>query len=178
MKIAFVGSHGIGKSQVIKEIKKLYPNISFIEDIAQKTINKNFNWKMPFDMSYEEKNDFQLTVFMNQMRKELITDNFVSDRTVLDAVVYSKWLHIQGFLKDIAKDYLKRYPYDKIYFVKKEFFTRPEMADDADYSEYQDFIQIELLNLLQELHVDYEELIGLPYERTKKVLSYIKNNIN
>jgi hypothetical protein len=41
-------------------------------------------------MDYEEKNDFQLTVFMNQLRKEILYDDFISDRTVLDAVIYSK----------------------------------------------------------------------------------------
>jgi hypothetical protein len=113
---------------------------------------------------------------MNQLRKEILYDDFISDRTVLDAVIYSKWLHIQSFLKDVASIYLKKYHYDKIYFVRKEFVTDPDWRT-SDFEEYQDFIQIELLKILAELNVDYEELVWTPYERNRKVMSYIKNNL-
>lgn len=170
MKIAFVWAHWIWKKELINEIKKEFPNFTYIEKIPKKILNRM--WKNINDtLTFEEKLKLQLDIFNIQEKKEILNNNFITERSIIDNIVYSKWTPLHDLLKEYVKVYIKKFPYDKIYFLKKEFFNN--INDD-----YIDAIQIELLSTLNELGVDYEILIWQPRERIKKITTFIKNKMN
>lgn len=126
MKIAITGSHWVGKSTLIDllENKKELGHFKKIPEVAREEILKR--GKTPDKMTLEEKIDFEQTLLKKQIELEWQNSKFISDRCVLDILVYSEFLLGNHKTKDEIKELVKNYlieksPYDKIFYIPIEF---------------------------------------------------------
>lgn len=90
MRVGISGTHGIGKTTLCRRVA-LETGLPIIEE----TVRKTAQWlEVPFADGVPKSmvDIFQVSSLVNQIYQEgLYADGFVSDRTVLDYLVYSYW---------------------------------------------------------------------------------------
>lgn len=121
MKYAISGSHGVGKSTLIEELKK-QEWIVVYDEVARRAIEKC--GKFPHEMTTEEQGQFEKYVLDNQIMFEISADKKkqnIFDRGVLDVLAYS--VHLKEFieLKREAISHILRNPYDVTFYIPIEF---------------------------------------------------------
>lgn len=120
-------------------------------------------------MNDSERFVFQQTIFNRQMRHENGFASFVSDRSVLDALVYAHGtLKISSLEKEVLER-LKKTPYDFIFFIPQEFpleFDGIRKEDEI----YRSFIEKEFLRYLLKFTLPYIKITGDIDERIDKIL--------
>lgn len=82
MKIFFTGAQGSGKSTLVEEIKKYFPNYEIIDSLAKKVSKTNEVWNKDNLMK------FQISVLGIYLSKWFSTDNFISSRSISDTYAY------------------------------------------------------------------------------------------
>lgn len=153
MKIAFIGTHGVGKTtlayELCNELKKQSLDVGFIDEIAR---------RCPFPINEATSLEAQTWILATTMARELehgkIYPNIICDRSVLDNYVYlyHKFGHIPE-LHGLASywvhtyDLLFRVPYTRKYL-------RPDGVRSTDL-EFQQVIDRKLEQLLEEDGVTY-----------------------
>lgn len=95
MKIAIIGSHGIGKTTVAKEIAKRM-NLPYIHEVAREVNN------MGYEISYPSNPNTQLMIFLRQLRNEMYIWKGVFDRSLIDNIAYS--IASNSFSYDILRE--------------------------------------------------------------------------
>ena len=174
MKIWITGSHSCWKTTLLNELKKEYWNkFNYIEEIAREVIKDL--WK-PQDMEWVDRWIFQYIIMMKQIIKEMELDNFISDRTVFDALVYS--INNSGsFYEKIEnkfQEHIKNKVYDIIFYVPIEF----DLVDDwirFEDKEYREFIDKEILKQLKKYNIDYITITWSIEDRVEQVKKHIKS---
>ncbi len=120
MKIAVVGSHGVGKTTYLAELylrnKIQYPDRTV--GIVQETASE-----CPFPINFESTEVSQLWIFAEQIRRELEqTQRYnivICDRSVFDAVAYCYALGmgtLAGRMLPLAERFANTY--NEIYFIR------------------------------------------------------------
>jgi hypothetical protein len=148
MKIAFIGTHGIGKTtlayELCNELKKQHLDVGFIDEIAR---------RCPFPINEDTSLEAQTWILATTMARELelnkIYPNIICDRSVLDNYVYlyHKFGHIEA-LHGLAIYWVRTY--DLLFKVP---FTRKYLRADGVRStdlEFQESIDRQLTNLLRD----------------------------
>lgn len=118
LRIAIVGSHGTGKTTLVEKLGDIL-KIPVIEEIARTVILERN--KLPHDMDDLERFVFQQTVFDRQTAREDEAIGFISDRSVLDALVYAHGTSGVLALEEVITLRLRNKPYDHIFFIPREF---------------------------------------------------------
>ncbi len=155
MKIAFIGTHGIGKTtlayELCNELKKQHLDVGFIDEIAR---------RCPFPINEETSLEAQTWILTTTISRELelnkIYPNIICDRSVLDNYVYlyHKFGHI-GELHALTSYWVRTY--DLLFRVP---FTRKYLRADGVRStdlEFQEAIDTSLAQLLGEDEVPFHE---------------------
>jgi len=152
-KIAFIGTHGIGKTtithQTVAELKRRGVNAEFLGEVVR---------NCPFPINEETSKESQMWVLHSQIVKEIELDKkcdwLICDRSILDSYVYyfNKFGRNRGvelFLKDYMKSYdlLIRIPINKD-FLKEDGIRSID-------PEFQKEIDNKMLFLLEEMGVDF-----------------------
>lgn len=176
-RIAITGTHGVGKTTLCKELEKLevFKNYAFIEEVARKEIIKI--GKMPTQLCELGKVAFQFSLLSQQMLLESDLQNFISDRSIFDTVGYSyDLIHQKGIqIKEIAKYWHDKQPYDFIFYVPIEFALEADAQRLSDI-EYQAQIDANIVKTLHELNINYIPITGDIQTRIQMVLDYLKIN--
>ena len=155
MKIAFIGTHGIGKTtlayELCNELKKRHLDVGFIDEIAR---------RCPFPINESTSLEAQTWIIATTIARELelskIYPNIICDRSVFDNYVYlfHKFGHIpeiHGLVRYWAKTYDLLF---KVPFTRK--FLRPDGVRSTDL-EFQESIDLKLTDLLREDGVAYRD---------------------
>jgi len=155
MKIAFIGTHGVGKTtlayELCNELKKQHLDVGYIDEIAR---------RCPFPInegtSLEAQTWILTTTICREMEMNKIYPNIICDRSVFDNYVYlfHKFGHIPE-LHGLARYWVKTY--DLLFKVP---FTRKYLQPDGVRSvafEFQETIDQKLVQVLREDEIPYRE---------------------
>jgi len=118
LRIAIIGSHGTGKTTLVEKLGDILA-IPVIEEMARTVILEQN--KLPHDMDDLERFAFQRTIFDRQTAREDESMGFISDRSVLDALVYAHGTSGVLALEGAIALRLGNKPYDHIFFIPREF---------------------------------------------------------
>jgi thymidylate kinase len=155
MKIAFIGTHGVGKTtlayELCNELKKKSLDVGFIDEIAR---------RCPFPINEATSLEAQTWILATTIARELeltkIYPNIICDRSVLDNYVYlqHKFGHIPE-LHDLASYWIRTYDLlFKVPFTRK--YLNPDGVRSTDL-EFQEAIEGKLIRLLDEDRVPYHD---------------------
>jgi GTPase SAR1 family protein len=155
MKIAFIGTHGVGKTtlayELCNELKKQHLDVGFIDEIAR---------RCPFPINEETSLEAQTWILTTTIGRELelnkIYPNIICDRSVLDNYVYlfHKFGHIPE-LHGLSTYWVRTYDLlFKVPFTRK--YLRPDGVRSVD-AEFQETIDQKLVQLLLQDRVPFHE---------------------
>ena len=188
LKIAFIGSHGVGKTTLCSSVhaRLKQKNIAsfMIDEIAS---------DLPKGFEVNEKTDFesQFYILLKQMEKELIQTKkhykvLCCDRSVVDSLAYShnamKTLkkikpHEIDFMEHFVKYWLKTY--DHLFLV--EPFA--DIIEDDSYRstdvEFRDKIHNIILDYIDSMKIakKVHSITGTIEERTEKAMKILQDDL-
>ncbi len=159
MKVAFIGTHGVGKTTLAyglaMRLKELGANVGFLEEVAR---------RCPLPINEETSLEAQTWILMETIRREIELDNLyteiVCDRSVIDNYCYLEFgLRRQPALFDLACYWAATY--DLLFKVP----IRPELlqSDGTRSTDlaFQSAIDETLDTLLEEGGVQYARFTTL-----------------
>lgn len=151
MKIAFIGTHGTGKTTLAHEtvmiLKKKGIDAGMVTEVAR---------QCPFPIGEEATKKSQIWIILSQILRELESeekyDLVVSDRSVLDGYSYLvRKFGRNQMIEDLVKAHLKTY--DLLIRVPvKEGFLKEDKARSAN-KEFQTEVDLQLSKLIRTLRV-------------------------
>ena len=159
MKVAFIGTHGVGKTTLAyglaMRLKQLGANVGFLEEVAR---------RCPFPINEETSLQAQTWIMMETIRREIelekIYTEVVCDRSVIDNYCYLEF----GLGRRQALFELVRYwagTYDLILHVPvREGFLHDDGTRSTDLA-FQRAIDDTLVGLLQEAGIEAREFTDL-----------------
>jgi len=179
MKIAFTGSHGVGKTTLINELEKELSNSKKIEVTKEipRIICEVVNNPEYFRRG-QNNLEKQLLILLGQIIQEyeLSKSNLeivLCDRTIFDHWAYTLYL----FEKELNDDYIKiienflvkhMSSYDKIFYIPIEF----EVEDDGtreDDKEFQTRVDSLIIRNLEKFKIPYLKITGNVQNRIELV---------
>lgn len=177
MRIGLSGAQGVGKTTLLEALsnERIFKDYSICSEVTRwvRSLGIDIN-ESGTDITQRliaYKHIFNLTMF----------DKMITDRTILDCLVYTKWLHRQGrvsqqCLSEVKSMFDKIYlNYDYIFYIQPEF----ELVDDNVRSVNVDF-RDEIVELFADTlfeHLDpnnYTILTGTVENRVKQVKETLK----
>lgn len=155
MRIAFTGAQSTGKTTLLEAIKQneeFRYKYEFIDEITRRMIKKGLK------INEAGGNTTQLLI-MNEHIKNLLYEDVIMDRCMLDGLVYTDWLHWEGkvktwvyeYAKNVFDHYINRY--DLIFYLKPEF----DIVDDGVRS-----VDIKFRNEIVERFERYVKHVQVP----------------
>lgn len=174
MKIAFIGTHGIGKTtlayELCNELKKQNLDVGFIDEIAR---------RCPFPINEATSLEAQTWILATTIARELelgkIYPNIICDRSVFDNYVYlyHKFGHIPE-LHGLTSYWIRTY--DLLFRVPlTTTYLRPDGIRSTDL-EFQEVIDRKLIQLLRDDRVLYHDYKTMS-NTVQKVLDYHREQI-
>ena len=188
LKIAFIGSHGVGKTTLCSSVhaRLKQKNIAsfMIDEIAS---------DLPKGFEINEKTDFesQFYILLKQMERELIYTRkhyrvLCCDRSVLDSLAYSHnamqtlkkiKFHEIAFMENFVKYWVKTY--DNLFLL--EAFD--DIIEDDNYRstdiEFRDKIHEIILSYIEKMKIKRKvhNISGTIEERTQKVMDILYDDL-
>lgn len=143
-KIAFIGTHGTGKTTLVKEVIREYKEFSTMVD-PYSDAGKLYKDKL---LEVLDKNNLQLYFYAKHLFRVSVNDYLVTDRSVLDALCYASYDFRLGnitptmfnFLEKVSLDLLKKY--DHLFWVRPEFELKGEGKRSEDLTYQRDIDSI------------------------------------
>jgi thymidylate kinase len=171
MKIAFIGTHGIGKTTLTYELctrlKKQDLDVGFIEELAR---------RCPFPINEGTSLEAQTWILTMTITKEIehtkVYEHIICDRAVLDnyAYLFNKFGHVPA-LYDLVKYWIRTY--DLLVKVPiNELYLRPDGVRSIDRG-FQQAIDARIDQLLAETqtsyfpYVDMDDLVNSVLDRQR-----------
>lgn len=161
-----VGSHGTGKTTLLKEINRTRPEI-YTSDGFSRVVQK-------FDMfNNAVQQDLMNALTTWRWREDLLKKNCFFARSIIDSIVYTKVLYNttsgnDEFLLQETMELVENYFYLPIEFDLKGDDSRPSSVD------FQKQIDSELLLLLDTYAIPFITLSGTVQQRLETINRYIK----
>lgn len=177
MKISFTGAQSTGKTTLLEAIKQneeFRYKYEFIDEITRRMVKKGLKINEAGD------NTTQLLI-MNEHIKNLLYENVIMDRCILDGMVYTDWLHWEGkvsnwvwrYAMEVFDHYVDRY--DIIFYLKPEF----DIVDDGVRSinvTFRDEIVDRFERYIKFVKTPVVLLTGSVEERLEQFYNTIKNH--
>ena len=177
MKIAITGAQSTGKSTLLDSIKRddrrdgLLSEYVFIDELTRSIKGKG--------VIINENGDNLTQLLTNNTHVDnILLNNFVSDRCIIDSYVYTSWLYENNKIDEWVLIYSYHLfltlvgMYDRIYYLKPEF----DVVDDGVRSSSTSF-RDEISNLFEDVINDHDieviTLTGSIQERTNQFYTHI-----
>lgn len=155
MRIGIAGAQSVGKTTLLNALRseKMFQDMRVCNEVTRRVMS----YGLPIN---EQGNDVtQKLIMQEHIVNVFMYENFITDRTALDGVVYTKYLHENGKVNDetmtFATDvFVKLYPkYDIMFYIEPEF----EIQNDGIRS-----IDMNFRNRIVQIFKEYFEIYSLP----------------
>lgn len=177
MKLGISGAQSVGKTTLLNALRSeaLFRDIPARNEITRRV--------MSYGLSINENGDnvTQRLIMQEHIVNVFMNENFITDRTALDGVVYSKYLHETGQIDDktmlFATDvFVKVQPhYDVQFYIIPEFEIKNDGVRSIDLA-FRDRI-VELFDFYIDTYkVPVVRLSGSVRERVEQVIKYVGEN--
>ena len=174
MKIGLCGTMSVGKTTLVNALKEL----DYFKDYTTRTERSKELMAMGIPLNTDSTFLGQ-TVFMAERASELLIDNIITDRTIIDVMAFASASKSMDWPdKEAFNEYARRLinEYDYIFYVSPEGVDIEDNGireTDADYRNEID-IRIQVI-LSQNKHriKRYGELKGSTEERIHQLVNYI-----
>lgn len=176
MKIAFIGTHGTGKTilahELVARLKKKGVDAGILSEVVR---------NCPFPINEEATKKSQIWIILNQIIKELESEEkystIVCDRSVLDGYCY--YVNKFGrasFLEDLIKKHLSTYTYLIRVPIRKGLLRKDKVRSTDE--KFQKDVDEQFNRMLKLLNVKYkvfeEDVSKTNEEIVEEVLKEIK----
>lgn len=129
MRIVFTGAHGTGKTTLLNELRPEFEKLDYrIETSVSRYVKK-----LGLKINEAGDDDTQNLIMAIMAQNALIYPNLVSDRCIIDTLMYSRYMYDRGSINsetmlkaEITADKIKPL-YDLIFWLRPEF----EIEDDG-----------------------------------------------
>lgn len=177
MKIAITGAQSTGKSTLLDSIKRddrrdgLLPEYVFIDELTRSIKGKGI-------VINENGDNLTQLLTNNTHIDNILLNNFVSDRCIIDSYVYTIWLHKNGKIDEWVLLYSYHLfltlvgMYDRIYYLKPEFDVVADGVRSSSTS-FRDEISNLFEQVINDHDIDVIKLTGSVIERTNQFYNHI-----
>lgn len=176
MKISISAAQGTGKTTLMNALREesmLKDNV-FITEIVRSLISQGIKINKGAD------HDSQCRILEEHYKNTLRYDNFITDRSALDAFVYATWDYLKGnytyeqhkvhesmFLDTVGM-------YDKFFYIPIEFEMSEDGVRDTD-KQYQKEIADLYIKIANKYNIPFIGLTGTVNQRVKKFIEYYQD---
>lgn len=170
MKIGLCGTMSVGKTTLVKALKDLpeFNNYNFRTERSKELMAQG----IPLNTDSTLKGQ---TVFLAERASELMQENIITDRTVVDVISFARASKSMNVLdKDAFTDYasLLISEYDYIFYVSPKGVEIEDNGVRETDSKYRDLIDLTILNTLNKYThriKNLYELVGSTEERIEQM---------
>jgi len=169
MKIAFTGAQSTGKTTLLNKLKEdsNYVRFTYIDEITRRMTQHGLQIN-------EGGDDMTQLLIMNSHLKNILKQDVIMDRCVLDGVVYTRYLHNRGQVSDWVMDYAEKVfqliieEYDIIFYLHPEFSIHDDGVRSVDIDFRNDIVKI-FNQYILECEIPVIRVTGTVEERINKV---------
>lgn len=173
-RIAIVGSFSTGKTTLAETVAEPL-GLPLLPEVAREVAAEGF--KLDKDATPE----VETLIFLRQYRNEMIHEDFVGDRSLIDAMAYAGWvLDNQQRRKEFAlwdacleiAEHRLRSQYTHVFYLPIEFDIVPDGLRPMD-PDFQAEIDQRMVGLLDRYSIRYETLKGSVKERAETLIARV-----
>jgi nicotinamide riboside kinase len=170
MKIAFTGAQSTGKTTLLTELKSVAPysyTYTYIDEITRRMIKRGVEIN-------EGGDDMTQLLIINSHLKNILRDDVIMDRCILDGVVYTRYLYNRGQISEWVMDYAEKIfqliieKYDYIFYLQPEFAIQYDGVRSTD-EDFRDQIAKLFSEYILECEVPVIQLTGTVHERINQI---------
>jgi nicotinamide riboside kinase len=167
MKIAIVGSHGVGKTTLSSKLSKIL-NLPLIPDVAVEAYRKGFT------ISENTPPEIQFWMFAKHLEYERgLGENWIADKCLIDYSVYADVLftdtRVTGLLAEMTS---RNAYYDFVFYLPIEFPIEDDGVRSLDVN-FQKNVDDRYKQVLDQWNVSYITLTGSIENRVKQAANHI-----
>ena len=175
MKIGLCGTMSVGKTTLVNELKKLkqFKGYEFVTERSEYLMNLG----IPLNTDSTLKGQ---TIFLAERVAELMKENVITDRTVLDVIAFTNLAKSIDFKdKEYFEDYARVFvgQYDYIFYISPEGTVMEDNGvreTDLEYREEIDRAIIKAMNTYGHRCKNVHMLKGTTPERIEQMLGVIQ----
>ena len=175
MKIGLCGTMSVGKTTLVNELKKLEQ----FKDYEFATERSKYLMDLGIPLNTDSTLKGQ-TIFLAERVAELMKENVITDRTVLDVIAFTNLASSIDFKdKEYFEDYARVFvgEYDYIFYIDPIGTTMEDNGireTDLEYRERIDFAVIRAMNTYGHRCKNVHVLKGTTSERIEQILDLVK----
>lgn len=173
MRIGITGTHGTGKTTLLNALREQeqFKHYAFCNEVTR--------WVkgLGFDINEQGNDSTQILINMKHIYNVFMNRHMITDRIILDAIVYSKYLLEEGMISEetyyeTGKVWLNLMPYyDVIFYLKPEFAIEDDGVRSVN-THFQTRIHELFERAIEKYEIPVIHISGSVEERVQQILRY------
>jgi len=175
MRIGFTGTVSVGKTTLVNALKELPEFKDYIFATERSKYLRDLGIPLNTDSTLKGQ-----TIFLAERCSELIQENIITDRTVIDVIAFTMCANsIDSFDKDRFDDYASRFieEYDWIFYVSPAGVDIEDNNVRTTNAEYRDRID-QMIKYLYSANLNNIKNFGIISGSTETRIELIKSYLN